>query len=166
MEGSISAANATRMARTTSTRTAPGGDHVCIVTKRGTGLMIVVILTLNVTQRPDAGWDQIISIMEEAVQSAPKKWFPCLELTGRKILPPRWMLVSPCGMTLTGRLWTEVTDWVVVHPPKKGGTVTVVPCGQLIGCSMTSFFILFDFLFCAILASPLFIYMWLCLIVA
>jgi hypothetical protein len=85
-------------------RIVPSGNHICIVTKRGTGLMIVIILTLDIAQRPNAGWGQIINIMEEAVPNAPKKWFPCPELTGRKILLPRWMLVSPCGMTLIGRL--------------------------------------------------------------
>jgi hypothetical protein len=55
--------------------------------------------------------------------------------------------------------------------PEKGietrrADVTVVPCGQLIGRSITSFSILFDFLFHTILAAPFLVYMWLCLIVA
>jgi hypothetical protein len=45
-------------------------------------------------------------------------------------------------------------------------SVTVVPCGQLIGRSTTFFLILFDFFFCTILTSPFLVYMWLCLIVA
>jgi hypothetical protein len=91
--------------------------------------MIVVILAISIAQNFDAGWGQIINMMEEAAPNMPKRWSCFQGPIERKISLRQWTLVSPCEMMLTRRLWTEVTDWVVVHPSKKGGTVTVVPCG-------------------------------------
>jgi hypothetical protein len=67
---SISVAGATRMGRTISMKTAPGGESVCITTRRGIGLMIGVIQSL------DAGWGQIINTMKEAAPNAPQRWSP------------------------------------------------------------------------------------------
>jgi hypothetical protein len=89
MIGSISAVGATKTGRTISGRTAPSGGSVCIATRRGIGLIIVVILTLYIAQRPNVRWDQIISTMGEAVPNMPKRWFPYLEPIGKRILLPR-----------------------------------------------------------------------------